>query len=109
MQAPHLREMGAGLDLFAKRKDGSLFATEIQLSYVDTPDGILVMSYVMDITERKRVEAELERQRIFLRAVIDASPSMIFVKDIDGHFVFVNPAMATFFDTSVESLISSKI
>lgn len=106
IQEPHLREMGAGIELFAKRKDGSLFATEIQLSYVDTPDGIMVMSYVIDITEQKRTQAEVERQRTFLRAVIDASPSMIFVKDINGRFIFANPAIATFFDTSVEALMA---
>ena len=106
MSDPHLRQMGAGTELYARRKDGSLFATEIQLSSVETSEGIMVMSYVIDITERKRVEAELERQRVFLQAVIDTSPSMIFVKDIDGRFIFVNPAMASFFDTSVDELMA---
>lgn len=104
---PHMREMGAGIELFARRKDESLFSTEIQLSYVRTRDSIMVISFVVDITERKQMISELERQRVFLREVIDVSPSMIFVKDIEDRFIFVNPAMADFFDTTVEALISN--
>lgn len=105
MHAPHVRGKGSGLDLSARRKDNTEFPVEIELSYVKTKDGLMVMSFITDITERQRVAAELERQRSFLRNVIDVSPSMIFVKDYDSRFVLANPKTAQMYSTTVEALI----
>jgi PAS domain S-box-containing protein len=54
LAAPLQREMGAGLDLMALRRDGSLFPVEISLSPVEGPDGTSVTAAIRDITERKR-------------------------------------------------------
>jgi two-component system sensor kinase FixL len=61
--APQARAMGAGRDLFARRKDGSEFSVEIELNPIQTAEGSLVLTAIVDITERKRVELELQRQR----------------------------------------------
>jgi PAS domain S-box-containing protein len=53
------RTMGAGLDLFGRRKDGSMFPVDIMLSPVKTEQGVFVIAAVRDITERKQMEAEL--------------------------------------------------
>ena len=61
--APQTRAMGAGRDLFARRKDGSEFQVEIGLNPIHTSEGTLVLTAIVDITERKRAESELQRNR----------------------------------------------
>lgn len=59
----------------------------------------------IDITERKRAEKALEKERTFLRQVIDIDPNFIFAKDREGRFTLVNQAVADAYGTSVENLI----
>jgi PAS domain S-box-containing protein len=58
LAAPTARPMGAGRELFARRKDGTEFPVEIGLNPVQTQEGILVLAVVVDITARKFAEAE---------------------------------------------------
>ena len=71
------RPIGAGPELFGRRKDGSAIAVEIGLKPIETPDGRFVLATVLDVSERRRMQdaqrSAIEGQLEFERFVAELS------------------------------------
>ena len=102
-----IRESGTGtVETRWRRKDGRMVNVLISSTPLDPNDlagGITATA--LDITDRKRAEEELDRQRAFLRQVIDFNPNLLFVKDAEGRFLLANKPMADAYGTTIEEII----
>ena len=93
-QSLDTRPMGKGRDLFGVDKLGRKVPVEIGLAPFKVGDETFVLATIVDLTERKRLEAKLRRSSEETQVILDSLPAMVLFRDIENRILRVNQAVA---------------
>ena len=84
------QQIGTGIELSGRRKDGSEFPIEIMLSPLESAEGILVTAAIRNISVRKDAELHLAQMEGRYRGLLEAAPDAMVVVNQDGEIVLLN-------------------
>ena len=97
-----VRELGSHMDSGEtavvrtrhRRKDGQLIPVEVRVREFPLPDKTAFISFTRDLTETRRAEQQIQEVENRFLNVLNYSPSVVFIKDLEGRFLFINRAAA---------------
>jgi PAS domain S-box-containing protein len=103
------QQIGTGIELTARRKDGSEFPIEIMLSPLRSPDGILVTAAIRNISVRKAAETHLGQMEGRYRGLLEAAPDAMVVVNQQGEIVLLNIQAEKQFGYRRDELLGQKV
>jgi PAS domain S-box-containing protein len=101
--------IGTGIELVARRKDGTEFPIEIMLSPLQGAEGILVTAAIRDISARKAAEAHLLQMEGRYRGLLEAAPDAMVVVNGAGEIVLLNLQTEKQFGYHRDELVGQKV
>jgi len=103
------QQIGTGIELIGRRRDGSEFPIEIMLSPLESPEGILVTAAIRDISVRKGAEKHLAQMEGRYHGLLEAAPDAMVVVNVAGEIVLLNVQAENQFGYSRDELVGQKV
>jgi len=103
------QQMGSGIELTGRRKDGSDFPIEIMLSPLESAEGILVTAAIRDITVRKAAAKHLVQMESRYRGLLEAAPDAMVVVNEAGEIVLLNGQAEKQFEYRRDELLGQRV
>ena len=103
------QQIGTGIELSGRRKDGSEFPIEIMLSPLESAEGILVTAAIRDISVRKNAEKHLAQMEGRYRGLLEAAPDAMVVVNQSGEIVLLNVQAEKQFGYRRDELVGQKV
>jgi PAS domain S-box-containing protein len=103
------QQIGTGIELYGRRKDGSDFPIEIMLSPLESAEGILVTAAIRDISVRRDAEKHLAQMEGRYRGLLEAAPDAMVVVNPGGEIVLLNVQAEKQFGYSRDELLGQKV
>ena len=103
------QQIGTGIELIGRRKDGSEFPIELMLSPLESAEGILVTAAIRDISVRKGAETHLAQMEGRYRGLLEAAPDAMVVVNVAGEIVLLNVRAEKEFGYSRDELVGQKV
>jgi PAS domain S-box-containing protein len=103
------QQIGMGIELSGRRKDGSEFPIEMMLSPLESAEGILVTAAIRNISARKAAEAHLVQMESRYRGLLEAAPDAMVVVNQSGEILLVNVQAEKKFGYRRDELIGQKV
>jgi PAS domain S-box-containing protein len=103
------QQIGTGIELLGRRKDGTEFPIEIMLSPLENTQGILVTAAIRDISVRKAAENRLAQMEGRYRGLLEAAPDAMVVVNPQGEIVLLNVQAENQFGYRRDELVGQKV
>jgi PAS domain S-box-containing protein len=99
---------GIFLPRISKKKDGTIFPTEIASKIINIAGKPRLIAYIRDITKRKEAEKKLRKARKMFASLFNSSPEAILYHDKKGRIININPRFTELFGYTPEEMIGKK-